>query len=109
MDLRQIAGLSILALGLTGTAVAAEKATLADAAENGKGALVRTLLDAGENVNTAQVDGMTALHWATYNDDGETAALLVRSGANVNGLIEMSPLLGKVMWLNPPYAAENWS
>ena len=84
MDLRQIAGLSILAFGLAGTAVAAEKATLADAAENGKGALVRTLLDAGENVNTAQVDGMTALHWAAYHDDTETAALLVRSGANVN-------------------------
>ena len=32
----------------------------------------------------AQVDGMTALHWAVYNDDAETAGLLVRSRANVN-------------------------
>ena len=84
MDLRQVAGVSILAFGLAGTAVAAEEATLADAAENGKGVLVRTLLGTGEDVNTAQVDGMTALHWAAYHDDTETAALLVRSGANVN-------------------------
>ena len=27
---------------------------------------------------------MTALHWAVYNDDAETAGLLVRSRANVN-------------------------
>ena len=27
---------------------------------------------------------MTALHWAVYHDDAETAALLVRAGADVN-------------------------
>ena len=27
---------------------------------------------------------MTALHWAVYNDDAETAGLLVRVRANVN-------------------------
>jgi ankyrin repeat protein len=70
--------------GLAGAAVAAEKPTLADAAEQRNRALIRTLLDAGADVNAAQVDGMTALHWAVYNDDAETAGLLVRSGANVN-------------------------
>src|ERR1700752_207652 len=83
MDWRRIAGLSLLAFGLAGTAVAAEKAAVADAAEQRNSALVRKLLDARADVNATQVDGMTALHWAVYNDDLETARLLVRSGANV--------------------------
>src|ERR1700681_4476073 len=69
---------------LAGASVAAEKPTLADAVEQRDRALVRTLLEAGADVNAAQVDGMTALHWAVYNDDAETAGRLVRSGANVN-------------------------
>jgi ankyrin repeat protein len=32
----------------------------------------------------AQGDGATALHWASYHDDLEAAARLIRSGANVN-------------------------
>ena len=87
MNLRRIAGLSILLLGVAAAAWAAPEAddpTLADAAERGNSALVRTLLDAGANVNAPQVDGMTALHWAVYHDDAETAGLLIRSGANVN-------------------------
>ena len=59
MDLGRIAGLSILVFGVAGAAMAAEDATLADAAEHGKGPLVRDLLDAGANVNAAQADGMT--------------------------------------------------
>ena len=60
-------------------ALAAEDATLAEAAEDGNGAAVRTLVDGGAEVNAAQVDGMTALHWATYRDDAESAALLIRA------------------------------
>lgn len=84
MDLRRIAGCAVLVFGLAGTALAAEKPTLADAAERGYGALVRTLLEGGAGVNVPQVDGMTALHWAVYHDDAETAGLLVRSSADVN-------------------------
>jgi ankyrin repeat protein len=64
--------------------MAAENPTLADAAEQRNPALVRSLLAARADVNAAQVDGMTALHWAVYHDDTEMAGLLVRSGANVN-------------------------
>ena len=82
--MKRIAGLSILVFVLAGAAVAAEKPALADAVEQGNKALVRTLLDARADVNAAQVDGMTALHWAVYRDDLETAGLLVRAGAKVN-------------------------
>ncbi|PYS18216.1 MAG: hypothetical protein DMG11_33800, partial [Acidobacteria bacterium] len=84
MDWRRIAGLSLLMFGVAAASVAAEKPTLADAAEQRNRTLIRTLLDARADVNAAQADGMTALHWAVYNDDVDTARLLVRSGANVN-------------------------
>ncbi len=84
MEYGRIARLSLLIFALAGTAQAADKATVADAAEQRNHALVKELLAKGADVNTAQVDGMTALHWAVYNDDAETAGLLVRSRANVN-------------------------
>ena len=46
----RIAGLSLLMLGLAAASVAAEKPTLADAAEHGNRALIRTLLDRGADV-----------------------------------------------------------
>jgi ankyrin repeat protein len=58
-------------------------AYLADAAEHGDRAAVRELIAQGSAVNAAQVDGMTALHWAAYNDDLETAQLLIEAKANV--------------------------
>jgi ankyrin repeat protein len=86
MNWRRTAGLWLLVFGLAGTAVAAEKAALADAAEQRNAALLRKLLDAGADVNAAQVDGMTALHWAVYNDDAASARMLVRAGAKVNAV-----------------------
>jgi ankyrin repeat protein len=84
MDYGRIVRLSLLIVVVAGIAQAADKATLADAAEQRNPALIRQLLATGADVNAAQVDGMTALHWAVYNDDAETARLLVRSRANVN-------------------------
>lgn len=86
MDWRTTSGLALLTLALAAAAPAAEPAKVADAAERRDAALVRTLLDAKADVNAAQVDGTTALHWAAYNDDAATATLLVRSGANVNAV-----------------------
>jgi ankyrin repeat protein len=84
MNYGRIARLSLLMFALAGTAQAADKAPLADAAEQRNRALVRELLAKGADVDAAQVDGMTALHWAVNNDDAETAGLLVKSRANVN-------------------------
>jgi len=84
MDLGRSARLYVLFLGVAGAATAAPKPGLADVAEHGEETSVRALLHAGADVNAPQVDGMTALHWAVYRDDTDTAELLVRSGANVN-------------------------
>ena len=84
MDYGRIARLSLLMFALAVTAQAADKAPLADAAEHRNGTLVRELIAKGVDVSAAQVDGMTALHWAVNNDDAETAGLLVKSRANVN-------------------------
>ena len=57
---------------------------LIDAVKNVDREAVRSLLKQGANVNAPQADGTTALHWASYRDDLESADLLIRSGANVN-------------------------
>ncbi|MFN0101751.1 MAG: ankyrin repeat domain-containing protein [Bryobacteraceae bacterium] len=69
-----------------GLVAAAAPSPLADAIEQRDTAAVRSLLGTGADVNAAQVDGTTALHWAAYHDDAETAGLLVRAGANVNAV-----------------------
>jgi uncharacterized protein len=56
---------------------------IADAAQNGDRAVVQKLIRQKADVNAAQVDGATALHWAVYRDDGELLDMLVRAGANV--------------------------
>jgi uncharacterized protein len=43
----------------------------------------RSLLLRKFDVNAAQVDGATAIHWAVYNDDLEAVNLLIKAGANV--------------------------
>jgi ankyrin repeat protein len=58
-------------------------APLADAAEQMDWSKVRALLKQRVDVDTPQVDGMTALLWAAHHDDREIAELLVHAGANV--------------------------
>ncbi|MDO8678011.1 MAG: ankyrin repeat domain-containing protein [Acidobacteriota bacterium] len=57
---------------------------LVDAARSADHVTVRALLKQGANVNAAEADGTTALHWAAYRDDGALVDLLVRAGAKVN-------------------------
>ena len=87
MTWRKTGGLVVVGLGLATAAAAAESAPLADAAEHRDWAGVRTLLQRNAaDVNSAQVDGTTALHWAVYHDDAEAVRLLVRARANANAL-----------------------
>lgn len=70
---------------LVAPAFAATPVPLVDAAERRDRATVTKLVGtAGIDVNATQVDGTTALHWAVYHEDVETAALLVQAGAKVN-------------------------
>jgi ankyrin repeat protein len=45
---------------------------------------LRSLLQKKVDVNAAEADGSTALHWASYRDDVESADLLIRAGAKVS-------------------------
>lgn len=57
---------------------------IADAAQQGDRDAVRDLIRQKADVNATQGDGMTALHWAAFRDDVETARLLLAAGANFN-------------------------
>jgi uncharacterized protein len=74
---------------------ASVKSDVADAAQRGDKAAVRTLLQAHANVNAPQIDGTTALHWAAQADDLELADLLIRAGAKVSAanITGATPLL----------------
>src|SRR5919204_6836781 len=68
---------------LTAILTAAGSSTVADAAMQGDREAARTLLQKGADVNAAQSDGMTALHWAALKGDVEMAKMLLYAGANV--------------------------
>lgn len=67
---------SNLALGASSS-----RAALADAMEKKDVAAVRALIG-DSDVNVAQVDGMTALHWAARHDDLAAARVLLAAKAN---------------------------
>ena len=72
----------VLALAVAGAA-GPGTSPVADAAERSDLEAVRTLLRDGADVNTAQSDGMTALHWAATRNDNEIARTLLYAGATV--------------------------
>ena len=59
------------------------EAPVADAAMRGDVEAVRSLLQEGADVNGAQGDGMSALHWAAEHADAQMAAMLLYAGAEV--------------------------
>jgi ankyrin repeat protein len=63
---------------------AAEPPRLVNAAKHADKETLRALLQTKVDVNAADADGTTALHWASYRDDVESADLLIRAGARVN-------------------------
>jgi len=66
---------------LASVAGAGERHQLIDAARSGDSKTVQTLLQQKAEVNLAEADGTTALHWAAHRNDNELAAMLLAGGA----------------------------
>ena len=79
---------SVGVLGLSALLWAAvpPESPVADAAMRADLGKVRLLLKGGADVNVAQGDGMTALHWSAENRSAEMAAMLIYAGANVEAV-----------------------
>ncbi|MEX2473101.1 MAG: ankyrin repeat domain-containing protein [Gemmatimonadota bacterium] len=74
--------LATMVLAAFVTAAGPPEAPIADAAQRGDVETVRALVRGGADVNAAQGDGMTALHWAADRGDAELASVLIYAGAN---------------------------
>ena len=82
----------VACLILTVTSVAefiAAESPLVDAARQGEWERVTVLLDEGVDVTLSQGDGSTALHWAAYWNEDDSAARLLRAGADVNATTDL--------------------
>ena len=76
--------LTVFCMGLwSALGAAGADARLADAAMNADKALLQSLLNEHANVNLAQPDGTTALHWAVRHNDLAIAKALLQAGADV--------------------------
>ncbi len=73
---------AIFAVSLMGAAV--DLPSVVNAAKTGDKEALRTLIQNKADVNQAEADGATALHWASYHDDLQSADVLLRAGAKVN-------------------------
>ena len=78
-----IVGSLALVLALSGVTIGAGS-DVADAVQRGDRAAVQKLIASKADVNAAQADGATALHWAVYREDVELIDTLIRAGASVS-------------------------
>ena len=83
----------VAALSMSALILAAPADTpVADAAMRGDLEGLRALLKQGADVNAAQGDGMTALHWAAFKDDVEMAEILTYAGANLAAVTRVNAI-----------------
>lgn len=82
--MKKLFALCVVALlAVSSLAAAAGDVRLVQAVKNHDTATAKALLKQRIDVNSPDVDGTTALHWAAHNDDLETVKLLIAAGANV--------------------------
>jgi ankyrin repeat protein len=90
MGIRGLSGLwlAVFAAASLGAAGAGEAvhgdSRVADAVQRRDKQAVLSLLKERADVNAPQGDGATALHWAAYQEDAVTTALLIGAGAQVS-------------------------
>src|SRR4051812_30979412 len=72
---------AVILSSLAAVYLGAGKADVASAAERGDLAGIRTLITQKADVNAAQADGSTALHWAIYRNDATMTGVLLAAGA----------------------------
>ena len=88
---RRAVALVMLSTVLSPSSVALEARAdtpLVDAVKRNDGAAVEMLLTAGVDVDAAQPDGATALHWAVHLDDAAIVDRLLRADATVDATNE---------------------
>ncbi len=84
MRFRYLIAVGGAALAIYFTAAAAlPSSPVADAAQKGDLAVVKTLVQQKADVNAQQADGATALQWAAYRNDTALADVLLAAGADV--------------------------
>jgi uncharacterized protein len=91
-----LAGLGLAVCLSVWLQASSSESRVADAAMGGDASTVRSLLKQGADVNAAQGDGMTALHWAARQGDVDLTRMLVYAGANVRAVTRLggyTPLL----------------
>jgi len=81
---------AILALPGAASLSAADDLRLLEAVKHQDTAAARVLVQQRVDVDAAQPDGSTALHWAVHWEDVDTVDLLLRAGANVNAANDLS-------------------
>jgi ankyrin repeat protein len=93
---------AVLLLTTAGTAVAADN-SLAGLIQSGNRDAALKMIASGADVNAAQGDGTTALHWAVYKIDVDLARALLAKGAkaDVTNSYGSSPLAEAVKVANP--------
>jgi ankyrin repeat protein len=83
MRLKGVGGCATaLLLCVSSADAAVAPASVAEAVRRADKTAVRAMLQKHADVNAPEPDGSTALHWAAYTDDTDTAELLIRAGAN---------------------------